>query len=495
MLHVAIHDMTPSQKRIFRLEMHRLNKGSSYELLFNYLDAQKVYNEQHYRTFLDSHNIQNHATLVAYLFDKLIIVLYRMKSAVRKDKVTIELENLYEKATSVTELGFYDYAAKVWLRVLKLADKNDKFRYTSEAVCNLRMLEQTKKIDDFDFKDGLDLSVYQRLEKCGHHQLKQMQLQILYRDAVALSTMANPPKVWDHPQEFKLLENPPPDDYTTLNFYYAAKGLYFMHTKGIEATMTVFKEYVEKQQQHISALNFSFRTLFDAHYLYGICLYWCVSKEEFITEANHFGGLFDKYNKIIPKIHKREHRQMAGIFGLQNGIIQSRRLTYEKSYTLEDIHALYRSTNWKYGIKNTLRTVLFLHLAFLCLVIKAYEAFQEYCSFVGKMIAEGKDSTHFLHELNIIQLIELYENNSPTYFKNQLETFIRKIRKNNDATPTVVNMTQLLRALYKSESPAAIMKDMLPEIKEQEKLDQSIKRTLPFFIWIERRVQDSEVKE
>jgi len=124
MLHQVINDMTPPQKRMFRLEINKLNKNSYYELIFDYMEAQNNCDQKDFRNFVSLHNISGANGVIGYLLDKLALHIYSSKKVtIQKDRIDTELKDLYEKAHAMTDLGLFNYALKIWWKTLRTCVK------------------------------------------------------------------------------------------------------------------------------------------------------------------------------------------------------------------------------------------------------------------------------------------------------------------------------------------------------------------------------------
>ncbi len=491
-LHQVIRQMTPPQKRMFRLEINKLNKNSYYELIFNFLEAKKNFNKEDFKNFIKLHNIPGANGVIGYLLDKLVLYIYKSKKVtIQQDRLDIVLRDLSERAYAMTGVGLFNYALKTWWKVLKIADKNNKFRHVTEAISMLYYFGQSQKIKAFAFSDGLQLSIYERLKKLGNDETKYRQLKVLACDVYIRSTQKTTPSDWAEIGKLKLLDHLSSSDYQT---YYNAKGIYLLYTKGVEAALANYKAYVDLQLKLIDSnnYNYDYLNILDADYNYIICLYW-VDPKKFLNEADHFSTLLKKYNKLFSNANKGEYQRIVTKFNLFNNIVQARRLTLEQGYTLATIQQLDLTKELRFTTPYRLMNmILSLHIAYLCVLIKEYKAFYKYQLHIEKLLSGMEHVTNHVYELQALILIELYENNNNSFFKNQLKNFTRKIKKQNDADSTIIMILDLLKKLGQSEEPEILMKNALPTILDMEKRNQKPGRTLPFYIWLQKRILQTE---
>lgn len=491
MLHVVIRKMTSNQKKMFGFEMKKFSKHNHYTLTFDFFLNLKKYDKTLFNDFIKKNSIPNHYSVVSYLLDKLIVFIYKTKSESSISKISLELEELKEKGRAYDHFHLTDQAIKTWKKMFRIADTNNKFQYCIEAFKYLYQYNEVEYLENFTYSDNLKLTIYERLAKYGLSQTKANQLKVLHFNIFRLIYNKKSSKEdWAKLSKLNLLEELPHYDYYGTLLHYSTKGLLKVKTEGTKAGAEVYKKFKQANQKFIVLRNFNTKNIFDADYLFLICLYWCDKPNEYVIEANHFKGLMDLYKNKIHKSNKRKLNKMSKRFNLLNAVIQAQRLTFEKEYQIHDIRNLHENKNWieSSHSKMTQANAL-LFFCYLCILIKKYNEFYKYQLLLEKALSELKDPSHFSYDFELLQLIVLYENDTSYYFNNRLKRFIIRIKKQNDCQTSVLKITKLLKRLSNSKQPIKLMKDSVHEIKNQEIKDASGHRVLPFYIWLERRCE------
>jgi len=95
MLYSSIHQMTKSEKRLFKMEINKLKKDTAYSKLFDYMLTLKVYDDEKIKSYFHAKEIPNFNVLVNHLFDKLITFLTNHRPLPRDDEKSFK--NGFEK--------------------------------------------------------------------------------------------------------------------------------------------------------------------------------------------------------------------------------------------------------------------------------------------------------------------------------------------------------------------------------------------------------------
>jgi len=489
MLHQTIRQMTRSEKRAFRLKMNNSGKKSNNQLIFDYLVTQKTLDIDAYKEFVKTHDISSHQMLAGYLLDKLGLYLHRLRAPIVSN-IGFELKQMNEKAAAMVGLGFFHYASKLYKKILHIADRYNEPKYAEMALCTLYYMaiedEDLQEMEDFEYKDGVKLNIYQRLKKINNSRRLNLQLVILYYNAFKLYLKAASPEEWEVIPATGLLDNVPENSNDKIA-YYRTMIWYVQHTKGTEEALSFQEKLLDVYRQDTDLTLSKFDTYILDTYYYIFLSRTYVSADKFIIMANRFNNFLDEWIERLKTLRPSEYKFIVGEFQIHNSIIQAKKLTLQ-TYQLQDIYALDVELNWKNSSLGTdmVYASFLLDLAYLCILIREYDAFYEYEARIRILINNISNPDAIENTLHLAQLLELYENNTATYFQHRLQAFEKKMKQQNNSNPIFEAMIRLLKKLRKSNSPGIVLEEALPQIKEIEK--QYEKGIIRFSIWIKRGV-------
>jgi len=187
MLYSVVSRMTSTQKKMFRFEMRKFSKSSYYFLIFDYFRDQKKFDKKLFKNFIDQNDIPNHYSVISYLLEKLALFIHRTRTESTKSKILEELNYINEKALAFTNLGFLSNATDLWKKMLEIADQYEEYQHCIASLVFLYRYNEYEYLKNFKYKDRLDLSVYDRINKYGLLYIKSNQFKVLHFNVIRLN--------------------------------------------------------------------------------------------------------------------------------------------------------------------------------------------------------------------------------------------------------------------------------------------------------------------
>lgn len=148
-----IHSLTKSEKRYFKLlsSRHTIGDENNYVRLFDFLDAQKEYNEaalfEHFKgeAFLNRFSITKKR-----LYDH---VLTALDAYHRSNSIEAQIDHLLQASDILYEKSLYDQSRRVLTSALKLAKKHEKSELVLRVTRRQKRLLETKGYLDIQMNE------------------------------------------------------------------------------------------------------------------------------------------------------------------------------------------------------------------------------------------------------------------------------------------------------------------------------------------------------
>ncbi len=484
MLYSAIHQMRQSEKRLFRLEINKLKKGSDYSKVFDYMSNTKFYDEQRFKKYIKRNEINSANTTVSYLFDKLISFLTTHRPpSVRHLKARYEIEKIAAESETMYQLGFVRQAHRARKKAFELALKHEQQDMAAYNLLFLFFTEyQNTEIKNIVLnKETAEVDLRELIKLWG----VKMELQLIGIKQVTLANDINTTEENWKP----IIENPILNlDLSEQKFSIKALILsikYSYHAWKLEPEKAIqyFEELVETYNESEAGFVNFFENLIVFYTNFFEFLYQ-MKYSELDYYILRLEQEFDKFKKLATNVSSEKMDSVSLYLRLTLSLGRLFSLLLQESFTSKEVN----EWSWENTIGNTkdLWVNPVLVSAYMYLIMKSYERFEQ-CK---NMLQENLwlHSTSYLEqELEILSLIAIYETNSAMYFQNQLRNTIRRNKYKNKKSRTVAYMLRLLDKLRKTESPKTILETALPEITTIESTRYAF---LHFSTWIKWRLRE-----
>lgn len=497
MLYSTIHQMSKSEKRSFRLEMNKLKKNSRSEIVFDYLSNTLSLNTESFSQSMSKKNVQNPQTIVNYLFDKILSHLSEVRLSLKEDKPYLTIRQLTTHAETALALGFFRYAHKLRLKALDLAYLHEQYYYIAESLTSLHLIEKKYRLTGLSnilekYSNGMSIEE-SILHICKLQGIK-FKVQILLHKSIEYSIADTIPDEWEeliNDQVFTMtLEDLGYHNYLML---LRVKQRYYNYKKDNKTTLALSKQIIHLQEENPEFTAHKFiHFIIDYNFLHHRLLF--TQSTELEKHTQYFNDLFEKWTDILlNKIHDSQYNLCETVHHVINSVVQRTYLLAQKSFTLSDIRRfeIKDNVNLSNMLNNSYQTSRILAI-YLCLLIREYEAFGHYKNLLAHEVEKHHMDRDTGWEMEILYLIEYYENNHDTFFKNRLINLYRKNKRHNTAPDTVVYMIKLIRRLsgmnITKSTKKKILEEALPDITQLE--SQSYKPRLLFSKWIEWRIRE-----
>jgi len=489
MLYSTIHQMTKAEKRLFRFEMNKLKKSTAYSKLFDYLSTVDTYDRENIKAYVKKKEILNFNTNVNHLFNKLVTFLTNHRPFSLDSMARRKTKQTLDEALTVEQLGFSKRAHKMMKKALKMALKNQHYDLAGKCLIFLFLIEKSHvhlRLSHTDIIGTLPIEL--NIRKLTQLQGMTRELYILMIKAEELFASPDTKEEdWKIVIENTTLKNA---DWNTLYFLNKTR------VSRINIRYNVWLlQYEEALQQLKKLLNFyreSEETLvffqdFMADYD-GYCEVLYKAKHPDLTKhALEFNQLIDTHENAMKTVmSEAKFKEILFIHQLMNRVIQQYNLLLLDSFTIQDADRwssgpkMENITPWAYYRRQSL-----MLSAFMYLLLREYDKFQDCRNMILEYKEEIYNDAIMKWEVEVLDLIEIYENNTNIYFSNYLRNSIRKNKQKAAAHKTIIYMLQLFNKLKKTTSPKEVLETALPEITALE--SKARFHTLHFSTWVRWR--------
>ena len=490
MLHSAIHQMSRSEKRSFRLEMNKLKQGNRYEIAFDYLVNAEDGDVKLFHQFMKKKEVNNPHMVVNYLFDKIISHLGKMRLSLNKPAYRAKIEQLLANTDTAFLLGFYKHAHKLVLRALKLAYHHEEYRHIARGIhmayCIESQFNLTGLSDIFEeYTDSLD--VRENMQRASKLQEIDYISCILYDDIIAYQFYGGTSEQLEKVINDDIMKLSPKE----AGFKNTLKVLrievrYYDIKKDYENVIKNGIRLIRIQEQYPRFTVQKFKDFMADYAFICRCMFLAKDKRLEVYTEKYSNLLFDWDNTFSSELKENQIKMYKSLHHVNNVILKKQNLLRKEHFTLKDIESLNtremlnwsQTLLWNYTMSN-------IFSAYLCLLIREYKTFHHY----KILIIEGlkKRPRHITQwEVEVMCLIEYYENSDEGFFIFQLNKIIRKSRKDKNIPPTLIFIIKSLKHLSKSQNNTReFLVKALPEIMRIE--SDYYKPHLPFSIWVKWR--------
>ncbi len=490
MLHSAIHQMSKSEKRSFRLEMNKLKQGSNYETAFDYLASIGNLDIELFHKYMEKKGIKSPLTITNYLFDKVVSHLTKTRLSLSEDTHKAKIEQLLTSADTALLLGFFKHSHKLRLKALKLAYEHEEYYYIARSIYKVYNLEARFALEGLSGvleKYSGNSNIEENIQiACDLHKV-YCTSNVLFEQIILYRFSGGTPQQMNDLINNNVL-NRSLDEVGFKNSlmilrtkirYYDCKKDYKNVVKNCIQLIDMQEKNPKFTAQHLRGLmaDYSF-----------ICRRLFLSKDDRLEEySKRYSNLLVNWDDAISNELTDYQRKMnEELHYINDTIFQKQLLLLQEHFTLNDIEHLStrKMLNWSQTlIWNYLISNIFS--AYLCLLIREYDFFHQYKALIVKNLKK-KPRCETQWEVRLMSLIKYYENNEKAAFIQQLNDALHESKGNKNVPDTVAYMLRLLKYLSDEEKDERVLlAEALREIQSVEKY--FYEPHLPFSIWVKWR--------
>jgi len=219
-----------------------------------------------------------------------------------------------------------------------------------------------------------------------------------------------------------------------------------------------------------------------------------------LQESVHgFEQSLDEYKKLTLGSPVARMDNISQSHKIMNSTMQLRALLLQESFTLKDVDKwstpqqvnLVLSNKFSLLVSSNKFAMFSIHAsAYMYLILKEQEKFNEFKSILISSTMQLGDPV-LEWELELLYLLDIYENENDQYFNNQLKNIIRKSKRNSNKYETVTYMFYLLAELRKTAFPKKVLEAALPEIEALE--TKSKLTTIYYSVWLRWRLKEYDI--
>jgi len=374
-------------------------------------------------------------------------------------------------------------------KALKMALKNEEYDLANKCLRVIFLLESIYahlRLSHTDIIGTLPIEL--NVRKFAQWHGIGMELYILMVKANTLFFNSNTTEEdWKMIIENTTLKN---IDWDTLNFLNKTRALriniiysvwLIQHEKALQQSQKLLNFYKESEETLVYFQDFMADYSYHCHILY-------TAKHSDLTKcALEFSRLVDKNESALRAfMPEAKFKETLALHQLINRTIQQYNILLLGSFAIQD------ADRWSSGIKlKSIRPWSYYWLqniilsAYMYLLLKKYDRFQDYQNVILKYKKDIKKDAIMRWEIEVLDLIEIYENNSYIYFANYLKNTIRVSKDKAADYKTIIYMFQLFNKLRKTTSPGEVLEAALPEIIALESKQRLY--TLHFSTWVRWR--------
>ncbi len=487
MLHSAIHQMTQSEKRLFRMEINKLKKNSDYSKVFDYMSNIKFFDEQKFKSYLKKNKITSTHTTISYLFDKLItfLTLHR-PSLSRFPKIRYEIEKTAALSETMYELGFIRQAHKIRKKAYKLALEHNQYDLAAYNFFLLFATERQHSILELPSVESSEKAAETNFGDLAKLWSIKMQLQIMSQKAVDFSSDINTTE-----EDWKSIIENPIFSLDIYEFGFVSKILalkikssYHLwnleYEKSIKLTNEIITFYREDKEKFVDF----FENFLIAHTNLSSYLYY-TKHVDLKKHAVKFEELLNEFEELAVDISNDRMRNIYTYHEVLNSCVQLRTILLQESFTIQEVN------KWSLTEKTvkkpwTAAIISMLLSAYMYLLLKQYDKLQHYIDMIKNTVSPHS-FPQLEWELTLLSLIADFEDNANVYFQNQLKNALRRSKYKGTAPKTIVYILHLLGKLRRARYPQKVLKAALPEITA---LEPQRYTKLHFSIWVRWQLEE-----
>jgi len=492
MLHSTIHQLTKAEKRMFKMDMSKLKKDSDYSKVFSYMANLKTYDEQKIKAYIEKKNINSPYTLINYLFDKLITFLAANRpSSSPQLRSRYEIQKIYVESETIFQLGFIRQAHKMRKKALKMALEKDEYDLAIQCIAGLfSMRRQYKSFDLSDDskllrKESDGVSVRNLTKLWG----VKMESQILLNTVVHIYNDINTSQEdW-----LPIIENAifsietDTFDFITKTAIMRIKVRYYTWNYEFEKSIQYSKELLRLNEENEELYNFFEDFLLDYFLFFDIS--YVTKHPDLGKYALEFDQFFDKYESHLKKNTRPDRFKLYySLHQLINPIVQLSVILLQDSFTIKDVDRWHVIPPDLPVFSNLYQRMAILFSAFMYLLLKEYDRFYECQDEMLQYKKSLSEDATMKWELELLDLIASYEDNTDMYFLHKSKNAIRRSKHKKSLHKSVIYMFKLLDKLGKAKSSKKILEVALPELEALESKARSF-YILHFSIWIKWRLK------
>lgn len=496
MLYSTIHQMSKSEKRSFRLEINKLKKNSHSEVVFDYLLTTKSLDIELFALSMSEKNVQNPQTLINYLFDKLLTHLSQVRLSINEYKHSFDIKQLIGRSETVFLLGFFQYAHKLRLKVLDLTYQYEEYHNVADSLIILDFMEKKYHLtglSDILAKYSKGLSIEDSILHASKLQEIKFKVRFLLNKSVQFSLSKTTPNEWETLIDNEIFEMTHENiGYQSYLMLLRIKQKYCAYKQDTEVALAVRKQLIDLQE---TTPNFTIHAfidfMMDHTFIHHHLLISSNIKLAKYTQV--FNDLFEKWSDVLmDNVQDSQYNLYKNTHHVLNSVVQRKFLLTQKSFTLSDINDFEINKNGNlFNVLNVSHQLSRMLAIYLCLLIKEYNGLAYYKNLLANQLKKHNINNDIEWIIEMIYLIEYYENNHDTFFRNRLTNLYRKNQRKNTAPEIVAYMLQLIKRLSNKSAQnnkKKILREALPEAIQIE--SQSYRPILPFSKWIEWRIRE-----